>query len=169
MGVCRGPLTPFCYVPLSPALCHKPLPRASVQTTVVFKACRREGLSQDPRFCYKPCRKKAAQACCKPDVFETLPYIYIYIYMYIHTCLLGGRLKKQWSRRTLVVGVTWPPGPCPSGEGLRSCNHCIAAIVVVDDDAWFLIPGYFLCFQPSFRSCPLGMALEFSSKRAGLN
>ena len=60
-----------------------------MQSTVVFsrlvagRVCRKT-----LRFCYKPCRKKAAGACYKPDVFEAPPYIYIYIYMYIyvHIC-----------------------------------------------------------------------------------
>ena len=51
---------PLCYKPLSRALCYKLLSRASVYSTAVFnrlvagRVCRKT-----PRFCCKPCYKKA--------------------------------------------------------------------------------------------------------------
>ena len=85
IGVCRG--APPCY---------KTLVAGPLLQTIVAGLCRREG---SPRFCYKPCRKKAARACYKPNGFEPLPqYVlvtvgvsksvtkcYVHIVIYIHT------------------------------------------------------------------------------------
>ena len=96
-GLSRSPPPPFvtylCRGPSVTNPCRGPLCRV-LQSAI--------GLSQGgfvagppPRFCYKPCRKKAARACYKPDVFEALPHMYIcrcictcvhmYIYIYTHT------------------------------------------------------------------------------------
>ena len=68
-----------------------------VEYCSLHKACRREGLSQNPRFCYKPCRKKAARACYKPDVFEALPYPCIFWFF--------QRSYSIYSR--MAVGAPW--------------------------------------------------------------
>ena len=70
---CRGPPCP----PSVTNLCRPPLLQTlaaglCVECCSPQYACRREGLSQDAPFCCKPCRKKAARASYKPDVFEPL-------------------------------------------------------------------------------------------------
>ena len=49
-----------------------------------------KGLSH--RFCYKPCRKKAARACYKPDVVEAL--IYVHILQVSTLCYASGYLSR---------------------------------------------------------------------------
>ena len=101
---------PLGYKPLSRALCYKPLSRASVQSTVVFnRLVARMVCRKTRRFCHKPCRKKAARACYKPDVFEALPYIYIYICAIsyglakVHVGLYAPRLRNPVRKRDLAL------------------------------------------------------------------
>ena len=78
--------------PPHPALLHTFVAGPLLQTfvaclcvAVVFnRLVARKVCHRTPRFCNKPCRKKAARACYKPDVFEALPYICIYIYIYMY-------------------------------------------------------------------------------------
>ena len=73
------PSTPLCYVPSSRARCYKPLSRASVQSTAAFdRLVAGRVCCKTPRFCHKPCRKKAARACLKPDVLRRC-HIYTHI------------------------------------------------------------------------------------------
>ena len=62
---------------------------------VAGSACRKTH-----RFCYKPCRKKAARACYKPDGFEALPYVYIYVYTRTHSFFSLLVLKVQAFQHT---------------------------------------------------------------------
>ena len=59
----------------SPPLLQTFVASLCVEYCSLQQACGRKGLSQDPRFCYKPCRKNAAQACYKPEVFGPLPHL----------------------------------------------------------------------------------------------
>ena len=75
IGVCRGPpsVTNLCRGPSVTNPCRGPLKSSVVFNRLVAgRVCRRT-----PRFCCKPWRKKAARACYKLDVFETLPYMYM--------------------------------------------------------------------------------------------
>ena len=98
IGLCRSP--PLCYKPLSPAFACSTVVFTRL---VAWRVCRK-----NPRFCYKPWRKKGRRACYKP-MFLRRCHIYIYICMYIEPLGLGSDLP-QLSGASCLPGR---PAPAP--------------------------------------------------------
>ena len=75
--VVAGPLPPLCYEPLSRPAVTNPLSRIFCGNAALCfgGVCRGGVCRKTPRSVTNLCREMAAEACYKPAVFDSLPYV----------------------------------------------------------------------------------------------
>ena len=80
---CRGP-PPLLQTFVAGSLLQTLVADLCVEYCSLQGACRGGVCRRTPPSVTNLCCEMAAQACCKANVFDSLPYVYIYIYTYIH-------------------------------------------------------------------------------------